>query len=258
MSFVSTHFVYDGVKSEDMGIYIIKTSSSMIERQFAGEREIVSEMVNGNHTPYILGQKVQPLKLKLQLSPLEEQWTSELKASVMRWLNNGKFNEFYSTDDVNRRFFISYVGSPTISLSGSEQGWIDVDFVNIDCFVRSPVYEKRFDLSTINSPSIVELENLGDRTIYPNEMWIEKVGAGDLSIRNLSDGGRDFKFTGLNNGEKLYIKNMDRYIETNIPSTYRYDSFSGNYIRLNYGVNRFEVTGPCRLKIEYRYEFLSS
>lgn len=257
MSFISTHFVYDGVRSEDMGVYLIKTSTGMIESQFSGEREILSELVVGNNTPYIFNERIQPIRLKLTLSPLEGKWTSELKSSLMRWLNNGKFNEFYSVDDVDRRFFITYTGSPTLSVTGLNQGWLDIEFMNIDCYVRSPVTQEMFDLSNITSPAIIEVENLGDTILYPRDLYIQKIGAGDISIRNLTDGGREFKFTGLNDNETLHINNIDRYIETSVPNIYRYDSFNGNYMRLNFGVNRLEVSGKCKLDFQYRYEYLS-
>jgi len=257
MSFISTRFVFDGIHSEDMGIHLIKTSSGMIEKQFSGEREILSEIVLGNNTPYYFGQRINPLRLKLILSPLEGEWTSELKSSIMRWLSNGKFNEFYSVDDVDRRYFLTYIGSPTLSITGLNQGWLEIEFQNMDCYVRSPVLQNVFDLSKISTPTIIEVENLGDTVIYPTDLYIQKIGTGDVSIKNLIDGGREFKFTGLENNEEIYVNNIDRYIKTSVPNIYRYDSFNGNYLRLKYGVNRLLVEGKCKLNIEYRYEYLS-
>lgn len=254
-TFINTTFVFNGVKSEDLGIHLIKPSGGFLEGQFFAEREIVSEMIPGNHTPYIFGERRQPLRFSVHLSPLEGTWTSELKSLVSRWLNNGKFNEFYSTDDLNRRYFVTYIGSPTLHQSGNMQGWIEVEFLNIDCYVRSPVHQQLFEIN--NGYTIIEIENIGDTLTFP-KVWIRKIGQGDLKIRSISDGGRTFEIRNLKNNEVIFVDNKNRMIETNIPDRYLYDQFNDNYLSLVYGVNRLEVIGNCKLKFEYQYEFLST
>lgn len=255
-SFISTHFVFDQIKSEDMGIHLIKPSGGLIEGSFWGEREIISESIQGNPTPYIYGQKIHPLRFTLHFSPMEKEWTSELKNKVSRWLNNGKFNEFYSVDDIDKRYFITYTGFSSLNQTGTAHGYIAVDFLNLDGYVRSPVYTKNFDLSAIVQSQVIELNNYGDTTIFPN-MHIKKIGRGDLFISNLSDQGRTFKLIDLNDQEVIHINNKHRSIETSVPDRYIYNHFNGNYLNLVYGINRLQVTGACQLNFEYRYEFLS-
>lgn len=256
MSFISTHFVYNGVQSQSMGIHLIKDSTGMIERQFFGDREIVSEQVFGNDTPYVYGFKNKPFPVKLQLSPLEGEWTSELKNKVSRWLNNGKYNEFYSMDDAERRYYLTYLSSPTLKLTGTQQGWLDINFENIDCYVRSPYIHKLFDLSTMTS-STIQLANQGGSLLYPEEITIQKIGNGNIEIINLSEGGRSFKFTGLFDQEIVTIQNKERHIQTNISNTYRHDAFNGNYLRLMYGINQLQVIGACKISLKYQHEFIS-
>ncbi|MFD0712299.1 hypothetical protein [Paenibacillus sp. GCM10027626] len=254
MSFNSMNFSYDGIRNDVMGVSLISMSSGFIEKSFFGDREIISASVPGNHTPYIYGERIQPFRIKLQLSPLDGCWTSELKSKIARWLNNGKFNEFYSTDDINRRYFVTYVGSPALFTTALNQGYIEVEFSNIDCYVRSPVMEKIYHNTT--GAIEVEITNLGDTTIFPN-LHIHKVGTGKIEIRNRSNGNSLSSINGLLDKELLYINGKEKYIESSISNTYRYKDFNGNYPSLVYGVNRIQINGACKIKFDYRYEFLS-
>src|SRR5690606_23709662 len=108
---------------------------------------------------------------------------------------------------------------------------------------------------TISGPTTQTFHNLGDRLLYPQEMWIMKYGNGDFQIRNLSDGGRTFKFSNLLHQEELYVQNQSRHISTSLSETYRHDDFNGNYLRFVYGTNTLEITGAAEIKLVYRYEF---
>lgn len=240
-----------------MGISLIKTETGLIESQFFGERELSYEMIPGNNTPYYFGEKINPIRITLKLSPLEGEWTSELKDRVTMWLNNGKFNEFYSTDDKDRIYYLTYIGSPSLHRTGNHQGYIEVEFQNIDCYVRSQVYEDIFDFSNISGSTLLKTYNRGSNPLLYPKMWIEKVGRGDLIIRNRNDGNKEFKFTDLLNGENVYIDNKYKIIETDIPDRYIWNQFNNNYLQWVYGLNTLEITGKCKLKFNYRYEFLS-
>jgi len=256
LSFNSMNFSYGGIRNDVMGVYLVKMSTGFIEKSFFGEREVVSTAISGNNTPYIYGERVQPFRLKLQLSPMEGHWTSELKSKVSRWLNNGKFNEFYSTDDINRRYFITYVGSPTLLSTSLGQGYIEVEFINIDCYVRSPVMEKIYHINNSNGTKEIEITNLGDTNIFPT-LHIHKIGNGRLEIKNRSNGNSLSQINNLLDKELLFINGKEKYIETSISNTYRYKDFNNNYLSLVYGVNKIEIIGNCKLKFEYRYEYSS-
>jgi phage-related protein len=240
-----------------MGIYLVKMNSGFMESQFFGERQLKSDTISGRRTPYYYGDEVQPLKIKLQLSPLGDKWTPELKDNVTRWLNNGKFNKFFSYDDPNRIYYLTYVGSPTLNVTGQNQGYIEIEFQNIDCYVRSNVESTQFDLSGITSPAIVEVLNLGNETILPDIYITKKTENGSVSICNLSNGGLTSTVTGLFIDEELTLDGENRKIITANPNLYRYDTFNKTYMRLVYGVNRLQITGKCHLKINFRQLFRS-
>lgn len=252
----STDFYYNGKFSTEMGVYLVNVESGLRNNPFLPEKEIISETIPENDIPYIFQQKRKPLVLNLTLSTLDELWTFEKRREVARWLDTGRFEKFYRQDELSKMYYLQYVGGIDLTHNSSEQGYINVQMINISPFAYSPIYIKSHDLSSITSPTIIEFVNNGDSTIYP-ELWINKIENGDVSIVNLSNGGKEFKFTGLVNNEEVYIDSRPSYhhIETNLAETYRYDNFNGNYLEiLPYSVNRLQVTGKCKLKFQYEFE----
>jgi hypothetical protein len=95
-------------------------------------------------------------------------------------------------------------------------------------------------------------KNEGDIPCKP-EIWIEKIGDGDLSIINRTNNNQEFKFVGIYDREMLYIDCEREYIETDINLKYRYDSFNNNYLELLPGENILEFKGT--FKVKFRYQF---
>jgi len=166
-----------------------------------------------------------------------------------------KFCPMFSTDDVNKIYYLKLEGSSELYTNGNQQGYITCTFRSLSPYTYSSIYQKNYDLSTITAPTIITFENLGDNVLYPQEMWIKKYGAGNFQIKNLSDGGRIFLFTGLSDLEEVYVQNQERYISTSLAGTNRYDSFNGNYLKMiPYGINQLEVTGAAKIVLKYRFE----
>ncbi len=250
---IGTDFWYDDVYSKDMGIYLVKLDSGFIQSPFLGDQEIISETIVGEDIPYVFGTTTQPLKLKLILSPLEEEWTTEKRREVARWISNGKFNKFYSEDDPNKWYYIMHTGTAELQLSGLSQGYVEFNFQNISPFTYSPIYEENYDFSTSTSSQIINLTNHGDLNLHPI-VEITKVENGSVSIYNLSNGGEGFTLQNLVNDEIVTVDNKYHRIETTDSIVYRYDDFTGDYLSLPRGVNRVQIDGKCKLKIRFQYQ----
>lgn len=108
---------------------------------------------------------------------------------------------------------------------------------------------KRVDL--VFQP-VIEINNVGIKKIRP-EVWITKIGNGDLSIINTSNGNEELKFKNLLDGETVYINGEREFIETSLAMTYRYDDFNDNYLEFVRGSNVLKVTGEA--KIQFRYQW---
>lgn len=250
----STDFSYDGIYSRDKGVLLVSLEDGLVTTPFMAEREIISDSVYGNPIPYYYGVIDQPLRVTLTLAILGGKWTLAKRREIARWLDCRRFAEFYSADETEKRYFLTYEGGIDLATDATQQGYIQVKFRNIGPYAYSPVFEKHFDLSNNTSKKTIEFEHDGDNDLYPELLWIQKIGRGDLTIRNLSNGGRVFSFTDLLDQEELRVNNQRRSILTSLSNTYRYDQFNGNYIKLVRGLNRLEVEGAARLGFTYRHE----
>ncbi|MCR8641554.1 phage tail family protein [Paenibacillus sp. N1-5-1-14] len=102
---------------------------------------------------------------------------------------------------------------------------------------------------------VVEFNNKGDVDISP-EIWITKIGNGDFTIINTTKGNEEFKFTGLIDGETVYVNNESEDIETSLSVKYRYKDFNDNYLNFDQGLNILKVHGNAKIQYRYTYKFL--
>jgi phage-related protein len=123
-------------------------------------------------------------------------------------------------------------------------------------YTYSPVYiTDIYDYSTNPSGVTLQLTNGGDVECKP-EIWITKVGNGDVSIINNTNAGEEFKFIGLLDGETVYVDCEMEDITTDLDDTYRYSNFNDNYLELVIGVNNLFITGTCKLQFRYSFKTL--
>ena len=249
---IGTDFYYDGEYSVNHGIYIVKMDSGLIQSPFLSEREALLDYIPGRHIPYFYDVQYQPLKFSITFSTMDNRWTLEKRREIARWFDKRQFKEFYSEDNVDLRYYLLYQGGIDLHTTGNLQGYIECEFLNISPYGYSPVYQKSYDLSTITIPTIIEFDNQGDDILYP-ELQIIKFGDGNLTIKNLTNGGKIFQFNNLVNNEIIYIDNQNRDIISNLYDT-RLDDFNNNYLDLVRGINRLEVVGAC--KLDFRYQFI--
>jgi len=232
---------------------MVSLNGGMRQSNFLPSKKVLSEKIVGNNTPYIFGTDYDPSEFKIVLACVEgEHWTDSKRREVARWLDTSTIEEFYTEEEPHRRYYFIYQGLVDLTHNGAGDGYIEVTMLNDSPFARSPIQERRYELTNISSPTIIEIENVGDDILYP-EMWIYNMNDGDFLIRNLSNGGKDFKFKNIANAETIYVDNEHHHIESDIPLTYRYDNFNNNYLELVKGINRLEVTGACSLLFRYQF-----
>lgn len=247
-----------------MGVSLVNTGTGMLTTQFMAEQEIVSDSIFNRDIPIFYGRNKKPLKYTLTLaSTTKNFWTFNKRREIARWLSGNsdqpKFCEFYVTDDIDfidKRWFFLYQGGINFTHNSLNEGYIDIEVINISPYTYSPVNSTNYDFSAIGTtPTSFTFTNNGDLDLYPEFMEITKIGNGDVSILNNSDGGREFKFTGLINNEVLTIDNETRRIDTSLNATYRYDNHNGNFMKFVYGFNTLQITGACQIRFSYRFRF---
>ncbi|MBP1932946.1 phage tail domain-containing protein [Ammoniphilus resinae] len=247
------YFSYAGEKSSDYGIRNIIIGSGLQEEPFLSEQRIKEVKIRGNDKPYYMGIERFPLTFPMSFI-FEDNWDESEIRSVARWLSEQTYYQpLFFSNNINRIFYALPVESSQLIHNGLRQGYVTMTWRCDAPWSYSPIYETVHDFSN-NTTEGTELifTNYGDMPCEP-ELFIYKVGMGDISIVNQSDGSMEFKFSSLADSETVYVHNENQYIETDLPLTYRYENFNNQYLSLYRGVNRLKVYGNCQLKFRYRF-----
>lgn len=251
------NFYYRGIYSLDMGLVNVNINgSSLFEEPFIANRTIHEIKVKGRDKPYFQGVEYEPLSFTLSFYFVDNYNERRIR-EVARWLTPSYYEPFYTDDNPERIFYCMPVEESTLIHNGLKEGYLTLTMrcdspYSYSPVVTSPVYDFSNNTST---GTIFTFENLGDVPVKP-EMWITKVGKGDLSIVNITDANREFKFVNLADGETVYVDNENEIIETDIFMTYRYDNFNDNYLRFVYGINKLVAYGKFKMILRYQFKTL--
>jgi phage-related protein len=250
------YFTYDGINSQDLGISNISLSDGLYEESLIPDRNIREVKVSKREKPYFQGMEADPLQFDLRFM-FDDTWDDAKIKQVAKWLHQDYYKPLCFNDNPNRIFYCIAVGSTSLTHNGLKQGYVKLTMRCNSPYSYSPKITSTVYSFTNNSlGSTVTISNNGDLTIYP-EIWITKRSSGDVIIKSdkmASDW--EFKFTGLGDGEQLYIDNEGQYIDTGLANVYRYSSFNDNYLKLLTGDNTLTVFGDCDVQFRYEYKLL--
>ncbi len=168
---------------------------------------------------------------------IDSTWNSTPSSGLIYELKEG-FNSIY---------YVMLDGSPEL-VSDGVRGYINLEFV-----CDSPyIYSQNKYIVLPSSP--YTFSNLGDIDCLPY-ITITMSGNSNITLSNTTNSD-SFTFTGLSSGEVVTIDIDNEIIETNISGVYRYDRFSGNYLRLIPGNNILTFTGLCTIRFDYFFRKL--
>jgi phage-related protein len=247
-----TDFYYDGISSSEMGLINVSVGGGLFEESFIAPRKLNETKVRGNDKPYFIDIEREPLSFQLEfafVNPFDKKKIAE----VARWLDKEHYAEFYFTENSDRRFFCMLVSDPELIHNGIGQGYISVEMRCNSPYSYSQEYlSAEIDFSSnVPEGTNYSFMNFGHKMLMP-ELWIKKVGDGDISIENRANKGW-FQFVGLQDKEIVYVDNEREHIETDIIGEYRFDNFNDNYLELEPGRNILNVKGNCILQFRYRF-----
>ena len=253
----SLYFEFDNQLSSDFQIINCNLSSGMLEEPFSADREIIETKIRGRNKPYFQNIEEKPLEFNLNFA-FETGWTEASLQAVKRWLLKPYYAKLIFSEDPDRLYYGAFVSEPTISHNGRNQGYFTCKFRCDGSYAYSPVYVENYDYSA-STPNYFEINNLGDIDCLPI-IEITKIGAGGVSIFNLSNNNLEFGFTDLADQEAVEVdclrRNIKSSLEASAPSIYRYDKLvNGYYMNLVYGLNRLRVEGKCLLVFRYEFRF---
>jgi len=250
----SVYFQYDGINSMDFGIMNVSIGQGLYSEPFLADRSIVEFKVRGNDKPYFSEIQRSPLSFSLTFA-FQDTWDDALISQVKQWLNVNYYKPLIFSEDPQKVYYAIPTDSLSITHNGLKQGYVTLNMRCDSPYAYShEIMTHWYDFSTSSTNNLV-LENSGDCSILP-QIYIQKIGNGDLKINNFTDGNSSMQINGLLDGEELYIHCEKEFIETSIPNFYRYDSFNDTYMKLNYGQNNIQIVGKCKIKFQYQYKFL--
>ncbi|AZV43741.1 hypothetical protein BAOM_3132 [Peribacillus asahii] len=204
------------------------------------------------------------------------------------WIKNKSQQENIKIHNLSNGIKFEFTGKAA-TLIANEQALPTTDLTNISADAKLLIiidgtnYEinKASILSaTGENKNITHLINLINTAIGTSG-FAENDGTGRIKIASFSKGldsivtviplgssiiGLDSAFgftgnastrgTGLALNETVYIDNEKKDIESDLPLTYRYDDFNGEYLCLNRGINRLRIFGTCEIQFRYQLSFL--
>ena len=252
----SKHFVYDGVKSKEMGIYIVRIGGGGASSPFFGGQTPKEERLAKKLTPYVYGMDYTPIEFTLTLSPLDEEWTPKKREEIGKWLVTESYKPFQTDDDMGKVYYAMVTSAPDFTLF-SQKGYIEVNFKTTSPYA--------WTLPRITEHSVPEgdgvvLEWLNKSNIsglYYPEIEIELLGNNrEIEVRNLSNGGKGFSIKDLHKHQTLAIDNENEFLKSSLEGDNLFKKFSGDWLGLVYGVNRIEVKGACKIWTRMQFPIL--
>ncbi|MEK5036293.1 phage tail domain-containing protein [Paenibacillus sp. FSL R7-0302] len=252
----SVAFSYDGKYSNDFGIVNITADSGMYKEQYLASRSIIEQTIAGNPKPYFNRIEYEPIALSLTFA-FENGWDDKKYREVARWLGNQEYYKpLFFAENPTRIFYCMLSDEPELVHNGNKQGYITLNMRCDSPYTYSPIMvSKKLDYSNNVSGATYTIANDGDLICKP-EIFIKKIGVGDISIVNTTNKNKEFKFVGLANNEIVYIDNEREHIETDVPLTYRYSNFNNNYLELVRGINTLTITGKAIISFRYQFKTL--
>ncbi|MGG3920347.1 distal tail protein Dit [Geobacillus thermodenitrificans] len=247
-------FSYDGISSLDMGVIQVSLEGGLFKETFVANKKINEVSIRGREKPYFFGTERDPLSFPLTIY-FEDGFDENKIRNVARWLDQDFYKPFYFLEDPNKIYYAMTLENSEFIHNGIRDGFITLNFRCNSPYAYSPVTTKTYDFSNnTSSGTQIIINNYGDLECKPL-LAIEPLEDGDISIVNLSDNNKEFKFTGLKKGEIVTIDNEKELIESSLSYVWRYENFNNNYLSLKVDENKLNVYGKCKLTFKYQFKY---
>lgn len=241
-------------RSTEFGVYNVSVSGGLYEEQISASKTINEVTIRGNDKPYHIDVKKEPKKFTLHFSLLEKM-EDDVLDDIIRWLDVDFYEPLFFSGNNDRVFYAMPVEGINYIHNGLKEGYLSLTMRCDSPYSYSheqvtPWYEFIKGLPT--AKTTIDINNLGHRSFLP-EIWISKVGDGNISIHNLNNGSKVMKFTNLKDKEEVYIDGENQIIESSLPNTWRFDDFNDEYLEIKYGKNRLKIDGEARIRFRYKF-----
>ena len=252
--FFNPKFLYKGIESDDYDVFLCQVGKSNITGNILSQT-LNSEKSRNNNKSSLYD--INKENLRFSINVTSRNWTNTVKNNILKWFCDDEktYHPFISRDDETILYYSKQI-SIDKTFFQSPQGYLTIDF---EC--NAPWGFKLPQVNTYNissSPTTITINNPTNcvKYYYP-EIEITLNGT-SVSLKNKSLDDETMSFSGLTNGETIYLNAERQEILSSLgDNVYRCDKHNGIFLRLIQGNNQIEVTGQCTLKIKTEYPILT-
>lgn len=232
----SLYISFAGESSEVYKILNVNTSSGLYSEPFVGSRSINETKTRGNDIPYFHNIENDTLEFTCQLA-FENEPTSDELRTVKRWLLSPTYyTELIFSDDPDKLFYALVVGQPQYIHNGTS-GYLECNF---RCSSNHGYGSYLSQTETISAtPVSYTITNNGDLSCLPIFKFT-KIGAGTVSVTNLSNSSEQLEITGLLNGEIVQIDGNTEIIENSPMGRITFTGVTSDTEKVNIGSITYE------------------
>ena len=264
----SEHFIFDGVSSEEIGLYIIRMDKGFISNAYVGEKKIKSEIKSNRVESLMQGVAHYVIKFDLEMVLLDDnkelrEWTPVARQEVAKLLFKDRYCSFQSADDLGKVYYGMFTNAQQIfTMNGT--GYLKLSFTTNAYTAWSNVLNHSFNFwNNDASGRIIEIineSNIGKK--YKPKIEIEMLEEeglidAEFKIFNISNNNKEFSFKDLRFDEVISVDNMNGIIKSSYPININpYDNFNKQWFELVYGVNKLKIFGKCKINIQAQFPIM--
>lgn len=258
----SIFFTYDGISSEDMGVFLINDSGGLFREKFLPDRTIIEKSTASRNTPYFKRLEEKPVSFPLEFFIEEWQDRDNLR-EIAQWFDQDYYKPLWFKTEPNRIYYALIEGSSELIHNGLKNGYVKATVrCNSPFSYSQPMTYKK----TISGSHVDYINNSGDKAFRPY-LKIKKIGNGNINIKTYTEGNivNDFNLTDLLDGEIIDIDCANEDIKTIYESNGRYlfDQHNDDWLEFGIG-NKYNgetstkmvMTGSFELEMTYQYIYL--
>jgi phage-related protein len=252
------YFNFAGIDCRYYDLMLISDTSNsvMLEFQAGIEREIVEISDKRKGKFYLSGFEYEPLEFTLKIAHSNVNgWTETTLSNVLKWLHKDTYKPFYFSNKPHVIYYVMIVDKPMLFTNTLGGGYIEIKMRANSPYAYTPQMINNYDFS-FGGANVIEIFSLSNiqQVVYPEVEIISKDIDNTISFTAISDGDRLTSITNLDNDEIIYMNgDTKELISSKEPTTYRWEDFNKNFIRLLQGLNTFNVIGACEVQIRVQY-----
>lgn len=251
----SLFFTYGGRDSRDFGIMQVQKGSGMFEEQFMPQRTIIEEKIPGRDEPYFFGTDTSPIEDDIVLYT-DNDLTDRQIQDICDFLYAPYYQPLIFSDNPEKIYFAMFIGDNKLIHNGARRGYFTIKFRCNSAYAYSPISSREFYSTSDTEFTEITIHNQGIFDIFPI-VELQKIGNGDFTIINTTDGGRETSVNRLIDSQYVKIDAENKELETNLENTEIYGNFNLNYPSLVRGLNRLKIKGKANVIVSYYYKYYS-